>query len=434
MAVMVCPPGRTEVVGMIVVLVSAGVETGALTPRETMLPSVFRAPRVTVVEGPTPSAKQSTLSQDAIVVVITSPPGRVVGTLGAVMTGMRPPAPTLMRLPSAFRAPRVMVAEGPTLSPRQTTPSHDEVVPVLGIPVIIGVNGRPLVIGPTTLVMDAIALDCCDRIEEMEAVASLWTEETMLAMLVGLVTPLVRELRMLEASDTTEETAPVADAPISLVSEFTALVTPEMIGTEEKPGREGLKLVDPALRADEINPEGIEVAVGSSESSELNAPVLIALIVESCETKEESWLPMTPVAVDASDARLDRTPPGTLEKPGREGLRLVEPALTADEIRPEGKEVAVGNWEIKELKAPVLIVLAVESCETREESWLPTAPVAVEAWEARLERTLEGTPTETPPDAPAVALIEAGGKIEEAADERRANMIPLRTTPLVSEL
>jgi hypothetical protein len=77
---------------------------------------------------------------------------------------------------------------------------------------------------------------------------------------------------------------------------------------------------------------------------------------------------MTPVAVDASDARLDRTPPGTLEKPGREGLRLVEPALTADEIRPEGKEVAVGNWEIKELKAPVLIVLAVESCETREES------------------------------------------------------------------
>jgi hypothetical protein len=173
MAVMVCPPGRTEIVGMIVVLVSAGVETGALTPRETMLPSVFRAPRVTVVEGPTPSAKQSTLSQDAIVVVITSPPGRVVGTLGAVMTGMRPPAPTLMRLPSAFRAPRVMVAEGPTLSPRQTTPSHDEVVPVLGIPVIIGVNGRPLVIGPTTLVMDAIALDCCDRIEEMEAVASL---------------------------------------------------------------------------------------------------------------------------------------------------------------------------------------------------------------------------------------------------------------------
>jgi hypothetical protein len=110
----------------------------------------------------------------------------------------------------------------------------------------------------------------------------------ILAMLVGLVTPLVRELMMLEASDTIEETAPVADAPISLVSEFTALVTPEMIGTVEKPGREGLKLVEPALTADEINPEGIEVAVGNCEIKELNAPVLTVLAVESWETKEES--------------------------------------------------------------------------------------------------------------------------------------------------
>lgn len=88
---------------------------------------------------------------------------------------------------------------------------------------------------------------------------------------------------------------------------------------------------------------------------------------------------MMPVAVDASEARLDKIPLGTAEKPGREGLKLVEPAFTADEIRPVGNEVAVGNCEIKELKAPVLIALAVESCETREESWLPTAPVAVEA-------------------------------------------------------
>jgi hypothetical protein len=84
---------------------------------------------------------------------------------------------------------------------------------------------------------------------------------------------------------------------------------------------------------------------------------------------------MTPVAVDASEARLDRTPLGTAENPGREGLKLVEPALT---------------------------------------------PVGILA--------------ETLPDAPAVAPMEAGGRIEEAADERRANIIPLRVTPLVKEL
>lgn len=137
----------------------------------------------------------------------------------------------------------------------------------------------------------------------------------MLEILVGLVTPLVRELMMLEASDSMEETTPVADAPISLVRELTALVTPEMIGTEEKPGREGLKLVEPALikedarlvaslrmeetpegslevpmgpTTEEIKPDGREVAVGSSEISELNAPVLTALAVVSCEIKEES--------------------------------------------------------------------------------------------------------------------------------------------------
>lgn len=48
--------------------------------------------------------------------------------------------------------------------------------------------------------------------------------------------------------------------------------------------------------------------------------------------------------------------------------------------------------------------------------------------------TIEEIGTETPPDAPAVALTETGGKIVEAADERRANWIPLRVTPLVKEL
>lgn len=84
---------------------------------------------------------------------------------------------------------------------------------------------------------------------------------------------------------------------------------------------------------------------------------------------------MTPVAVDASDARLDKTPLGTPEKLGKGALEVVEPALTIEEIG-----------------------------------------------------------IETPPDAPAVAPAETGGKRVEAADERTANWIPLRVTPLVREL
>jgi len=141
-AVIVFEP-TTVVVGTTVTLVIAGVETGILALTETMLPSVFRAPRVTVVEGPTPSAKQSTLLQEALVDVITAPPGRVVGTLGAVMAGVTP-APMLMMLPFESRAPRVTVAEGPTPSSRQRSPSHDLVVLVmpemLGRPVTVGVT------------------------------------------------------------------------------------------------------------------------------------------------------------------------------------------------------------------------------------------------------------------------------------------------------
>lgn len=118
---------------------------------------------------------------------------------------------------------------------------------------------------------------------------------------------------------------------------------------------------------------------------------------------------------------MDETCEGTEDNPGREGLVLVDAGLTTDEIRPVGNEVAVGSSEIKELKAPVLIVLAVDSCESREDSWLPTAPVAVEASEARLDKAPLGTPAVTPADAPAVALAETGGRMEEAADERTAN-------------
>ena len=408
-------PSTTVLVGTTVKLVMAGVETGRPALTETMLPSVFRAPRVTVVEGPTPSAKQSTLLQEAVVVVITAPPGRVVGTLGAVIAGVDTPltpAPMLMRLPSEFKAPKVTVADGPTPSARQRSPLHDVVVPVtpgtLGTPVTVGVDPRPapismmlpsglrapsvavtegptpsakqttplhwvevavnwplapekvvgvapelppiprltvtpfpiprvahrstnappqlvvvevkvtpvgrvtpggrvidptplvieptsLVIDPTALViegmllvMDAMTLDSSERIEEIVAVASLCTDEMMLEMLEGSVTPLVRELIILEASDTAEEMAEVAEAPTSLVKDPTALVIPEMIGTDENPGREGLKLVEPALTTEEIKPEGREVAVGSWEINELNAPVLTELAVVSCEIKEES--------------------------------------------------------------------------------------------------------------------------------------------------
>lgn len=93
--------------------------------------------------------------------------------------------------------------------------------------------------------------------------------------------------------------------------------------------------------------------------------------------------------------------------------------MTREEIRSVGNEVAVGSSEIKELKAPVLTVLAVESCEIREESSLPRAPVAVEASETRLERAPLGTPAGTLADA--VTPAETGGRIEEAADERTAN-------------
>jgi hypothetical protein len=138
-AVIVLEP-TAVLVGTTVTLVMEG------TPSETMLPSVLRAPRVTVVEGPTPSARQSTLSQEAVVVVITAPPGRVVGTLEAVTAGVTP-APMLIMLPSEFKAPRVTVAEGPTPRARQTRPLHEAVVLVmpvmLGTPVTVGVTPAP---------------------------------------------------------------------------------------------------------------------------------------------------------------------------------------------------------------------------------------------------------------------------------------------------
>lgn len=54
--------------------------------------------------------------------------------------------------------------------------------------------------------------------------------------------------------------------------------------------------------------------------------------------------------------------------PGIEGLEVLAGSATAEEIKPEGRLVAVGSSERIELNAPVLIPVAVESSETREES------------------------------------------------------------------
>jgi hypothetical protein len=190
-----------------------------------------------------------------------------------------------------------------------------------------------------------------------------------------LVTPLVRELMMLEASDTTEEMAPVADAPMSLVREPTALVTPEMMGTEENPGMEVLPVVPTlmiedapfvaSLRMEEMalvgfTPEVIPVISDASEDATpegktpVGSPVISLAIELSALDPREVALVRPP--------RMEETWEGTPEKVGRVGLEVVEPALTIDEIG-----------------------------------------------------------IETPPDAPAVALTETGGRRVVPADERTAN-------------
>jgi len=241
-----------------------------------------------------------------------------------------------------------------------------EVVPTLMI------EDAPLVRDPTPLVTDAIILDSCERIEEMEAVASLWTDEIMLLRLVGLVTPLVRELMMLDASDTTEEMAPVAEEPMSLVREPTALVTLEMIGTEENPGMEVLPVVPTlmiedaplvaSLRMEEMalvgfTPEVIPVISDPSEDATLEGKTLVGSPVISLAIELRALDPREVALV--RPPRMEETWDGSLEVPT---------GSTAEEIKPEGIEVAVGSSEIIELKAPVFTPVAVVSCEIKEES------------------------------------------------------------------
>jgi hypothetical protein len=362
-----------------------------------MLPSAgLRTPRVAVAEGPRPIAKQtSPLHVDVVAVKAPLGAEKVVGVAPAL-----PPTPRLTVTP--FPIPRVahkLTNAPPQLVVVEVTVTPEGKVTPVGIEIALVMDPTPLVRDPTPLVMDATTLDSCERIEEMEAVASLWTEEIMLLRLVGLVTPLVRESMMLEASDTTEEMTPVADAPISLVREPTALVILEMMGTEENPGMDVLPVVPTlmiedapfvaSLRMEEMAlvgfaPEVIPVISDAREDATpegktlVGSPVISLAIELSALDPREVALVKPPRIEETWDGSLEVSmgpTVGTPEKLGRVSLEVVEPALTIDEIG-----------------------------------------------------------TETPPDAPAVALTETGGRRVEAADERTANWTPLRVTPLVREL
>jgi ABC-type taurine transport system ATPase subunit len=94
---------------------------------------------------------------------------KVVGVAPAL-----PPTPRLTVMP--FPMPRV--AHKSTNAPPQLVVVEvkeapgGKVIPV-GIEIALVMGPRSLVMDPTSLVMDATTLDSCERIEEMEAVASL---------------------------------------------------------------------------------------------------------------------------------------------------------------------------------------------------------------------------------------------------------------------
>lgn len=170
----------------------------------------------------------------------------------------------------------------------------------------------------------------------------------MLEMLEGSVTSLVRELIMLEASETAEEIAEVADAPISLVIDPTALVMLEMIGTEEKPGREGLEVVEPTLTREDAMLEA------SLKMDEMALVGLVAVLIPlTSDAKEEATLEGRTLvgmavislaielsALDPIDVALVRPP--RMEDTSDGSLEVVT-GPTTEEIKPEGREVAVGS-------------------------------------------------------------------------------------------
>jgi len=178
---------------------------------------------------------------------------------------------------------------------------------------------------------------------------------------------------MLDASDTTDEMAPVADAPTSLVREPTALVIPEMIGTEENPGIVGLIEVVPTLIIEDapfvaslimeeialvgFTAEVMPVISDASEDATPEGNTLVGSAVISLAIELRALDPREVALV--KPPRMEETWEGSLEVPM---------GSTAEEIKPEGIEVAVGSSEMIELKAPVFTPVAVVSCEINEES------------------------------------------------------------------
>jgi hypothetical protein len=150
--------------------VTVGV-TPAPRPRSRMLPSAgLRTPRVAVAEGPRPIAKQtSPLHVDVVAVKAPLGAEKVVGVAPAL-----PPTPRLTVTP--FPIPRVahkLTNAPPQLVVVEVTVTPEGKVTPVGIEIALVMDPTPLVRDPTPLVMDATTLDSCERIEEMEAVASL---------------------------------------------------------------------------------------------------------------------------------------------------------------------------------------------------------------------------------------------------------------------
>jgi hypothetical protein len=240
-------------VGTTVTLVMEG------TPSETMLPSVLRAPRVTVVEGPTPSAKQSTPLQEAEVVVITAPPGRVVGTLEAVMAGVTP-APISMMLPSEFKAPRVTVAEMPVMLGTPVTVGvapaprpRSRMLPSAGLRtprVAVAEGPRPIAKQTSPLHLVEVAVKTPLGAEKVVGVAPALPPTPRLTVALFPIPRVAHKLTnappqlvVVEVTVTPEGKVTPVGIEIALVIDPTPLVTPEMMGTEENPGMEVLPVV-----------------------------------------------------------------------------------------------------------------------------------------------------------------------------------------------
>lgn len=94
-------------------------------PAPTELPSVLRALGLIVVDDPVEIDSQEPALQELEAVMVLSPELVVGTTEDAVVEAVSPiPAPICTMLPSVFMAPIVAVIEGPTPTAKHMTPSH----------------------------------------------------------------------------------------------------------------------------------------------------------------------------------------------------------------------------------------------------------------------------------------------------------------------